>query len=116
MASEEERGIRMKCVGLLAVGYSDLHLHRDFLQRQVRYSHHTMTSTLITLYDVMITSSRIQVETPGEYGSLEEYFRHYRSPQQVAVSPRSFSEPGLLGPNDLPTLTVSYNPECPKLI
>ena len=56
------------------------------------------------------------METPGEYGSLEEYFRHYRSPQQVAVSPRSFSEPGLLGPNDLPTLTVSYNPECPKLI
>ena len=37
VASEEERGIRMKCVGLLAVGYSDLHLHRDFLQRQVRY-------------------------------------------------------------------------------
>ena len=58
-------------------------------------------------YDVMITSSRIQVETPGEYGSLEEYFRHYRSPQQVAVPPRTLSEPGLLGPDDLPNLTVS---------
>ena len=34
--SESERGVRMKSVGLLAVGYSDLHLHQDFLQRQVR--------------------------------------------------------------------------------
>ena len=58
-------------------------------------------------YDVMMTSSRIQVETPGEYGSLEEYFRHYRSPQQVPVPPRTLSEPGLLGPEDLPTMTVS---------
>ena len=32
---------------------------------------------------------RILVETPGEYGSLEEYFRHYQSPQQV---PRPSSE------------------------
>jgi hypothetical protein len=55
----------------------------------------------------MITSSRVQLETPGEYGSLEEYFRHYRSPQQVAVPPRTLSEPGLLGPDDLPNLTVS---------
>ena len=38
VASEEERGARMKSVGLLAVGYSDLHLHMDFLQRQVRYA------------------------------------------------------------------------------
>ena len=47
------------------------------------------------------------METPGDYGSLEEYFRHYRSPQQVAVPPRTLSEPGLLGPDDLPNLTVS---------
>ena len=31
---------------------------------------------------------RTQVESPGEYGSLEEYFRHYRSPQ---LAPPSFS-------------------------
>ena len=62
---------------------------------------------IINSYDVMVTSSRVQVETPGEYGSLEEYFRHYRSPQQIAVPPRTFSEPGLLGPDDLPNLTVS---------
>ena len=37
VSNEEERGARMKSVGLLAVGYSDLHLHMDFLQRQVRY-------------------------------------------------------------------------------
>ena len=36
VASQEERGARMKSVGLLAVGYSDLHLHMDFLERQVR--------------------------------------------------------------------------------
>ncbi len=36
VASAEERGARMKSVGLLAVGYSDLHLHMDFLRRQVR--------------------------------------------------------------------------------
>ena len=36
VSSQVERGARMKSVGLLAVGYSDLHLHMDFLQRQVR--------------------------------------------------------------------------------
>ena len=46
------------------------------------------------------------METPGEYGSLEEYFRHYRSPQ-MPVSPRTFSDPGLLRPDDLPDMTVS---------
>ena len=34
--SEKERGVRMKSVGLLAVGYIDLHLHQHFLQRQAR--------------------------------------------------------------------------------
>ena len=37
MANEDERQVRMKSVGLLAVGYLDLHLHMDFLQRQVRW-------------------------------------------------------------------------------
>ena len=61
-------------------------------------------------YDIIITSPcRIQVETPGEYGSLEEYFRHYRSPQQVGVSPRATGDPGLLGSNDLPAITVSLH-------
>ncbi len=36
VANQEERGARMKSVGLLAVGYADLHLHMQFLQRQVR--------------------------------------------------------------------------------
>ena len=36
VANQEERGARMKSVGLLAVGYSDLHLHMEFLQRQAR--------------------------------------------------------------------------------
>lgn len=29
---------------------------------------------------------RAQVECPGEYGSLEEYFRHYRNPQLAPLS------------------------------
>ena len=37
VASQEERGARMKSVGLLAVGYSDLHHHMAFLKRQVRW-------------------------------------------------------------------------------
>jgi hypothetical protein len=36
VANQEERQVRMKSVGLLAIGYSDLHLHMEFLQRQVR--------------------------------------------------------------------------------
>ena len=32
----EERGARMKAVGMLAVGYSDLHTHKLFLQEQTR--------------------------------------------------------------------------------
>ncbi|CAI8038692.1 DENN domain-containing protein 11 [Geodia barretti] len=62
--SEEERGVRMKSVGLLAVGYQDLHLHQQFLERQARG----------------------HVETPGHYGSLEEYFTHYRSPRHSSNS------------------------------
>ena len=59
--------------------------------------------------NIFLAHFRILVETPGEYGSLEEYFRHYRSPQQPGpLSPRTFSDPGLLGSNDLPTMTVSY--------
>ena len=32
--------------------------------------------------------ARIQVETPGNYGSLEEYFAHYQSPRHSASVPR----------------------------
>ena len=35
--SVEERGARMRSVGILAVGYSDLHMHKEFLQEQARY-------------------------------------------------------------------------------
>lgn len=37
---------------------------------------------------------RTQVETPGMYGSLEEYFRHYRNPQLSRVSTLSNSDSG----------------------
>lgn len=93
VASHEERGARMKSVGLLAVGFSDLHFHMDFLQRQVR----------------------IQVETPGEYGSLEEYFRHYQSPRQLV--PRPFSDPGMLQSDEedsglLPPMAITHPAGC----
>jgi hypothetical protein len=50
VANQEERGARMKSVGLLAVGYSDLHLHMDFLQRQVRYGGMLGTKVILTLF------------------------------------------------------------------
>lgn len=59
VSSVQERGARMKSVGVLAHTYRYLHLHREFLQRQVR----------------------AQLEKPGDYGSLEEYLRHF--PQRV---------------------------------
>ena len=57
-----------------------------------------------------VFSDRIQVETPGEYGSLEEYFRHYQSPRQLV--PRPFSDPGMLQSDEedsglLPPMAVS---------
>ena len=36
----------------------------------------------------MFCVARIQVETPGNYGSLEEYFAHYQSPRHSASVPR----------------------------
>lgn len=47
------------------------------------------------------------METPGEYGSLGEYFRHYRSPQQTTV-PRPLSVPTPISTEDLPSMAVSY--------
>ena len=52
MQSEEERGVRMKSVGLLAVGYLDLHLHQDFLQRQARFDF--SENSLLVLYSSCI--------------------------------------------------------------
>ena len=52
MQSEEERGVRMKSVGLLAVGYLDLHLHQDFLQRQARFDFPEIS--LLVLYIVHV--------------------------------------------------------------
>jgi len=37
VSSIKERGARMKSVGVLAHTYRHLHIHREFLQRQVRY-------------------------------------------------------------------------------
>lgn len=37
VSSVQERGARMKSVGVLARTYRYLHIHREFLQRQVRY-------------------------------------------------------------------------------
>lgn len=90
VASVEERGARMKSVGILAVGYSDLHFHMDFLQRQVR----------------------TQVETPGHYGSLEEYFRHYQSPRQPISRPIAASDSSSHGTEDLPPMTITHPAGC----
>jgi hypothetical protein len=53
--SEEERGVRMKCVGVLAECYHNLGVHMEFLRRQVKH----------------------QLEHPEEYGSLREYAQNF---------------------------------------
>nr|CAB3258649.1 protein LCHN-like [Phallusia mammillata] len=51
--SSIERGARMKSVGLLAASYTTLHRHMQFLENQVRH----------------------QLQTPGKYEQLEEFFK-----------------------------------------
>ncbi|OQR76879.1 protein LCHN-like [Tropilaelaps mercedesae] len=51
-----ERGARMKSVGVLTRSYSLLHVHRGFLQTQVRHL----------------------LEKPGNYGDLLHFFQHKR--------------------------------------
>ncbi|KAL5467702.1 hypothetical protein EMCRGX_G031965 [Ephydatia muelleri] len=83
VANEAERGVRMKSVGLLAVGYSDLHTHQEFLQRQARK----------------------QLESPGDYSSLEEYFCHHQSSRHPVPRPLS-------GTESLPSMNISHPAGC----
>ena len=62
--SEKERGVRMKSVGLLAVGYADLHLHQHFLQRQARWAEHWLSHSLYTQYiqhDLLVVMYKLLV-------------------------------------------------------
>ena len=48
---------------------------------------------LCTLYlkpweSFRLVRGRIQVETPGSYGSLQEYFTHYQAPRALQSIPR----------------------------
>ncbi|XP_037283627.2 DENN domain-containing protein 11 isoform X2 [Rhipicephalus microplus] len=56
--NEEERGARMKSIGILAKSYSLLHLHKTFLQKQVRQL----------------------LETPGLYEDLIQFYLAYQTP------------------------------------
>ena len=123
--SEQERGVRMKSVGLLAVGYVDLHQHQQFLQRQARsatlclpelttlssqvvvYNLRTFSSWLIvseTFMSRLVPAARVQLETPGSYGSLQEYFTHYQSPRVRQSVPRPLQNG--TGTEQLPTTEV----------
>ena len=69
MKSERERGVRMKSVGLLAVGYVDLHSHQNFLQRQAR-----------SVVDGIYTRSFKRPEWLGITLEIEFILANYTSP------------------------------------
>uniref|UniRef100_A0A224YWY7 Protein LCHN n=1 Tax=Rhipicephalus zambeziensis TaxID=60191 RepID=A0A224YWY7_9ACAR len=56
--NEEERGARMKSIGILAKSYSLLHLHKTFLQKQVRQL----------------------LERPGIYEDLIQFYLAHQTP------------------------------------
>ena len=39
VSNVEERGARMKSVGIIAVSYSNLHNHMEFLSQQAKYTY-----------------------------------------------------------------------------
>ncbi|XP_062501052.1 DENN domain-containing protein 11-like [Corticium candelabrum] len=80
--AERERGARMKSVGVLAMCYSGLHDHMEFLQQAVE---------------------RLN-KTPGNYGALEEYY------QSHMVSVPVSEEPAISLRNVvLPRLTITHS-------
>lgn len=78
--SEVERGARMKSVGVIASSFEFLHLHKPFLEDQVRY----------------------QLQHPGDFSSLEAYFN--QNNRESLANSRTISSQSEI----LSSLTVSY--------
>lgn len=83
--SEEERGARMKSIGLLAASYSSLHKHMEFLQEQ----------------------AKLRVQSPDEsYDNLVNYFWKIQEPFQTFTSGSS------LATADLPHMEITHPAGC----
>ena len=78
--SEEERGVRMKCVGVLAESYHSLGMHMGYLQQQVRC---VVAAYTLVCCDVVFTLNgvwlycRHQLEHQQDYGPLQDYIKRF---------------------------------------
>ncbi|XP_057291637.1 DENN domain-containing protein 11-like [Hydractinia symbiolongicarpus] len=92
--NEEERGARMKSVGIICTKYTSLHEHQEFLEKQV--SHH--------------------LEQPRSYEDLTKYYVKYRNcPHQnntFLVTPRNHTAEGFLGIEELTVMKISHPIGC----
>lgn len=86
--NEDERGVRMKSVGIVCSKYTSLHEHMEFLEQQVR----------------------IQLEHPGSYNSLLSYYNQFR----VCEFKNNWlhSPQNILGVEDLPVLKITHPAGC----
>ena len=91
--SEEERGARMKCVGVLAESYHSLGMHMGYLQQQVRcvVAAHTRVwcDGVFTLNGVWLYR-RHQLEHQQDYGPLQDYIKRFSIGSRN--SPSAFEE------------------------
>eukprot|EP00128_Syssomonas_multiformis_P014088 Colp12_sorted_trinity150504_noHs@21320 len=91
--SQQERGARMRSVGVLCAKYTSLHEHKEFLEAQV---------------------SRI-LEQPGQYEPLKEYFILRQDKVETPEVPTS-TEAALLqtSPDQLSKLKITHPAGCFK--
>ncbi|EDO30639.1 predicted protein [Nematostella vectensis] len=86
----EERGSRMKSVGILCARYTSLHEHMPFLEDEVTK----------------------QLDNPGHYGDLEDYFHSFKNcivRNNFVPSPPPEHLPGL---EDVPILKITHPAGC----
>lgn len=85
-----ERGARMKSVGILCAKYTSLHEHMPFLEEEVRR----------------------QLENPGHYEDLENYYNCYKNcvlRNNYIPSPTHEKAPGL---EEIPVLKITHPAGC----
>lgn len=88
--SVAERGARMKSVGILCAKYTSLHEHMPFLEEEVRR----------------------QLENPGHYDDLENYYHSYKNcvlRNNYIPSPTDEKLPGL---DEIPVLKITHPAGC----
>ncbi|GFY50622.1 DENN domain-containing protein 11 [Trichonephila inaurata madagascariensis] len=87
-----ERGARMKSVGVLAVTYTSLHYHMNFLRKQVRQL----------------------LENPGSYTEMEAYYERHKGsfPTFNAFSDHSNIDTTKLWNNIMPLMKITHPAGC----